>query len=284
MFSGKWIMCVFSYNRGELLANLVESVRSFYPEFEIVVFDDSSNEPYTQQILSSLQTDNIKVVSSNKRSDDSKHGGLYAQMNTALNYATTHSYDFAYFVQDDMQFLWRDEKLETRVKEVFAQDECMMCNYNFLRKILTDGISERLVQQQNHQYSFEGFAVADTGIVDLQKASTINLHFPQHSEHGNGKYWYDMGYRMYWLPTAHLAWVPWPTTYRHNVTEQRKVRALLPLNKQAIEKIKTNTTYAYLEDYTSLRGFAIKPYWYTNNPGWTNLLKIYTKYYLKKLF
>lgn len=284
MFTGKWIVCVFSYNRGQLLANLVESATTFYPEFDVVVFDDSSDDTHTHQVLTSLLHNNIKVISSNRRSDDSKHGGLYAQMNKALGYAVEHGYDYAYFVQDDMQFLWRDEALESRVKKVFAQDECMMCNHNFLRKILTEGIGERLVQQQYQQYSFEGFAVADTGIIDLQKAKAIGLHFPEHSEHGNGRYWYDKGYRMYWLPVTHLAWVPWPTTYRHTVTEQRKVRNLLPLDKQTIERIQANTTYAYLEDYTSLAGFAIKPYWYTNNPGWVNLLKIYTKYYLKKIF
>lgn len=284
MFAAKWVICVFSYNRGQLLVNLVGSARTFYPEFDIVIFDDSSNDAATRDILHLLQDKGVIIIGSNKRTDDSKHGGLYAQMNMALNHAINQGYDYAYFVQDDMQFLWRDDTLEKHTKTVFQKQECVMCNYNFLQKILKDGIDQRLPAIDAHVFSFAGNGVADTGVIDIKKASLIGLHFPEQSEHGNGKYWYNKGYRMYWLPSAHLAWVPWPTTYRHDITEQRKVRNLLPLNEQAIERIKANTTYAYLEDYTSLQGLSMKPYWYTNNPGWLNLVKIYTKYFLKKIF
>ncbi len=284
MFAAKWLICIFSYNRGTLLLNLIESARAFYPEFDIVIFDDSSDDHTTSEILDTLELEGLKIISSNKHADESKHGGLYSQMNKALHYAIERGFDYAYFVQDDMQFLWRDEKLEIHTSEAFEHEECVMCNYNFLQKILIDGIVQRLPLKKNTIYAFAGNGVADTGVIDIRKAKTIGLYFPEHSERGNGQYWHKKGYQLYWFATCHLAWVPWPTTFRHAVKENRKSKKILPLGTEAIERIKNNTTYAYLEDYTSLKGALLKPYWYTSNPGWINLLKIYMKYYLKSIF
>lgn len=281
MFVSNWVICVFSYNRALLLQNLLESISRFYPELDIAVFDDNSNDTATNELLSSVKQKGIKVMKSDADSTKSKHGGLYAQMNKALSYTIEQGYDYAYFVQDDMQFLWSDTTLETRVKEVFTHDECVMCNNSFLQKILDEGIESRLPLIKNRLYSFEGNGVADTGIINLQKAIQAGLHFPEHSEGGNGKYWHSKGYRLYWLPAPHLAWVPWPTTFRNKIKESRRVQVLRPLASYSIEKLKSNPSYAYLEDYTSLYGFMIKPYWYTANPGMFNLLKIYIKYYLK---
>ena len=93
MFAAKWVICVFSYNRGQLLINLVDSARTFYPEFDIVIFDDSSNDAATRAILHLLQDKGVIIIGSNKRTNDSKHGGLYAQMNMALNHAINQGYD-----------------------------------------------------------------------------------------------------------------------------------------------------------------------------------------------
>lgn len=283
MFTGKWVICVFSYNRVGLLQNLLASIHRFYPEFHIAIFDDNSDDAATKQFLTTATTGNIKVIINNQGERDSKHGGLYHQMNSALAYTMDNGYDYAYFVQDDMQFLWRDEHLAKHVIEVFNRDECLMCNSSFLQKILTTGIEQRLPMVEEGLFTFAGNGVADTGIIHLAKAKKAGLHFYEQSERGNGNYWHDKGYRLYWLPQPHLAWVPWPTTFRDKQKENRQVRILKPLSTDSIEKIRINQAYAYLEDYTGLYGLMLKPYWYTANPGWLNLLKIYTKYYIKQI-
>ncbi len=279
-FAGKWLICIFSYNRAAYLQNLLESITRFYPDFDVAVFDDMSEDSATGKLLAALKQKGTRVITGDADTTKSKHGGLYTQMNEALNYAIEQGFDYAYFVQDDMQFLWRDETLEIRVKEVFGYNECVMCNCNFLQKILKAGIEERLPWVKECAFSFKGNGVADTGIINLQKAKYIGLHFPCHSESGNGRYWHDRNYRLYWLPQPHLAWVPWPTTYRNKSKESRNPRFLNPLSADAINKLAGNNSYVYLEDYTSIQGWAIKPYWYTANPGFLNLLKIYFKYYL----
>ncbi|MCB0700832.1 MAG: glycosyltransferase family 2 protein [Chitinophagales bacterium] len=265
------------------MQNLCNSVTKFYPEFDVAIFDDDSNDELTKKVLNELQNAGAKVMVASAK-NDSKHGGLYTQMNNALQYAIEEGYDYAYFVQDDMQFLWRDELLESRVKSAFERKECLMCNCSFLQKILTEGIEDRLPKVDGtHVYSFETNGVADTGVIDIKKAESVGLNFPEKSERGNGRYWYDKGYRLYWLPVSHLAWLPWPSTYRNKQLEQRRVNVLEPLSQSAINRIKDNTGYAYLEDYTSLVKWKPKPYWFTASPGKLNLLKIYMKYYFRAL-
>src|SRR5690606_40640071 len=97
MFSAKWVVCIFSYNRAHLLRNLIDSAGQFYPEFDIAVFDDGSDEPEAIELLNELEQRGIKVMRGDDQSPGSKHGGLYGQMNKALQYALASWHDFAYF-------------------------------------------------------------------------------------------------------------------------------------------------------------------------------------------
>lgn len=284
MFSCKWTVCIFSYNRGVLLKSLIESARAMYPEFDIVVFDDGSDDKQTLDILDQLSSSGMCTMFKSGKDKNSKHGGLYSQMNNAISYARDNGYDYAYFVQDDMQFLRRDDQLEAKLQKLFQRDDCFMCNSSFLQKILFSGLEDRLPQIEPGIFSFHGNGVADTGIIDVNKAAVVGLNFPEHSESGNGKYWYDKGFRLYWLAQPHLAWVPWPTTYRGQQKELRSDKVLLPLTAESISRLEQNNSYAFLEDYTSTEKYMIKPYWYTADPGKLNLVKIYLKYYLQQLF
>src|SRR5690606_10617252 len=94
--------------------------------------------------------------------------------------------------------------------------ECLMCNFNFLQKILTEGLEDRLPKLAGENiYWFQHNGVADTGIIDVEKAKQAGLSFSYNSEHENGRYWGSQGYKMYWSPVSHMAWVPWPSTYRN---------------------------------------------------------------------
>lgn len=250
---------------------------------EVAIFDDNSDDAATKALLQKLEAEGVTVYRKEKAAN-SKHGGLYAMMNVAIQYSIEQDYKYAYFVQDDMQFLWRDEDLEKRVRSVFLQKECMMCNANFLQKIHTNGIEQRLPRVEGGAlYDFAGYGVADTGIIDVDKARASALHFPKESEEGNGLFWYNNGYKMHWLPQPNLAWVPWPSTYRYKNLEDRKVNSLHSLTKAAVAKLTENKDYAYIEDYTATKSWLPKPYWYANNPGKITLLKVYLKYYLRHI-
>ncbi len=279
--AGELLLCIFSYNRGPLLENLLQSIQQFYPELPKVIFDDDSTDKKTQQLLANYREQGIPVQDSRSEITECKHGGLYRNMQKAVDYARENGFRYAYFVQDDMQFIWRDEQLLERLDTLFSRAECLMCNFNFLQKILRKGLSERLVKMKDGQfYSFYRRGVADTGIIDLEKAGRYGIHFKYDSERENGEHWYEQGFRLYWLPNPHLAFLPYPTSFRFRRGVQRRVYTLKPLSDLKKSEIVRNRDFVFLEDYTSTKRFLPKPYWYTVIPGWWPLTKIYLKYYL----
>lgn len=97
--SNRLLFCVFSFNRGKFLENCVRSIESCVPEAEIAVFDDDSTDEYTRGVLSNL-AQRLEVIQPGNRSSH-KLGGLYGNMQSAIEYASDH--DLVCFIQDDMQ-------------------------------------------------------------------------------------------------------------------------------------------------------------------------------------
>lgn len=278
MFSD-FLFCIFSYNRGYYLENLLLSIKQYYPEVTLAIFDDASDDPKVKSILESVPP-GTHIHITDRTNPDCKHGGLYGMMNTAIGYAKNSQFKYAYFVQDDMQFLWRDEKLYEKIESAFNRPECMMCNSSFLQKILVKGIDKRLPLVEEGLFSFAGNGVADTGIIDISKARQAGLHFYRQSESGNGAYWHQKGYRLYWLAQPNLAWLPWPEAYRFKKASKGRVHSVRQLTETDMQRLRLNTGYTYLEDYARIDAFLLKPYWQGAHPGWFTLLKIYIKYYL----
>lgn len=74
---------IFSYNRGVFLQNCVESVERCAPMCELTVFDDNSTDTETQAILSAI-AEKHRVLKPRPGAEEGKHGGLYANMQSAL--------------------------------------------------------------------------------------------------------------------------------------------------------------------------------------------------------
>lgn len=278
MFSD-FLFCIFSYNRGDFLENLLSSICKFYPEASLAIFDDGSDDPKVRTILKDI-SEQTYVHVTDKTNPDCKHGGLYNMMNVAIEYAKNSPFKYAYFVQDDMQFLWRDELLPQRLSEAFRRQDCIMCNCNFLLKIFKHDTIDELHRIENTgMYTFAKHGVGDTGIIELAQARTYNLNFPHQAERKNGEYWQSKGFRLYWLAQPNLAWMPWPKVYRYKKAERDKVHTLY-LKNGAVERLEINKDYAFMEDYAKTDAFLLRPYWHGASHGKLNMLKIYTKYLL----
>lgn len=279
MFSD-FVICVFSYQRADFLQNLLDSAERFYPEMDIAIFDDGSTDEEMKAVLERMKQKGVYVYVAEKGKADNTLGGFYTNMNVAVKYVCDQNYKYAYFVQDDMQFLWRDEELESRVSEIFKRPDCFMCNFNFLAKLHKKRIELRLPKADYQIYTLNGKGVMDPGVYDVAKIKAIGFHFPYNHENDNGAYWHEKGYNMVWCSVSNIGWLPWPTAYRHGKVRKRKMNVLKPLTKAAIRKLKANNGYTFLEDYTSAASFLLKPYWYSVSPGKIVLLKVYIKYYL----
>lgn len=94
---------VFSFNRGAELRNCINSIERNLPGASIDIYDDGSDDPETVTALSRFQGSHNVVI--RRESSSHKHGGLYANMQCALDAACQQSEKFCCFIQDDMQIV-----------------------------------------------------------------------------------------------------------------------------------------------------------------------------------
>lgn len=95
----KLTICIFSFNRGTFLRNCVESILACVPDAEIAIFDDNSSDPETCLYLEEAKK-NCQVITPDIRGTI-KHGGLYHNMNAALELYLNRP--LLCFLQDDTQ-------------------------------------------------------------------------------------------------------------------------------------------------------------------------------------
>ncbi|RUR28669.1 glycosyltransferase family 2 protein [Vreelandella andesensis] len=106
-------VCVFSFNRGRYLRNCVESIQRCIPNAAIVIFDDHSDDPETLEYLRLVES-SCQVITPEKMGSI-KHGGLYHNMNVALERFKESR--LMCFLQDDTQvvrFVSTDELEEMK--------------------------------------------------------------------------------------------------------------------------------------------------------------------------
>ena len=89
-------VAVFSYNRGNYLSHCLDSIARNMPGAVVRVYDDRSDDPATCATLRDLAVPVVQPDAIEK----AQHGGLYANMQRALDQVET---PYLLFLQDDMQ-------------------------------------------------------------------------------------------------------------------------------------------------------------------------------------
>lgn len=100
--SGSLAACVFSYNRGAFLRHCVDSLRRHAAPLPVTVVDDGSDDPETQAVLRSLPDGVRRLDAGAGAGGAQRHGGLYANMQRALDDCSA---EHLLFLQDDMQLV-----------------------------------------------------------------------------------------------------------------------------------------------------------------------------------
>lgn len=94
---------VFSFNRGRFLAHCIRSIERCAPHARVIIFDDDSDDAETCRILSDLGARYTVWRPSADVAGGSKHGGLYANMQAALEGLDDEV--LLCTLQDDMQLV-----------------------------------------------------------------------------------------------------------------------------------------------------------------------------------
>jgi glycosyltransferase involved in cell wall biosynthesis len=127
---------VFSYNRGEYVKNAINSaIKCGISCNQITIVDDDSDDLETIQTLERF-AQKIEVTSPSATSAHETLGGLYANMQWAMNDAKKKQYEYCFFVQDDMQFTrpFLTEDI-VNIETYFTENpECIQLQPCFLKK------------------------------------------------------------------------------------------------------------------------------------------------------
>ena len=132
-------VAVFSFNRGPYLAQCLASIARHMPGVPVSVHDDNSTDPETCALLGRLD---VPVIQPH-RTENALLGGLYSNMQAALDAATT---EWILFFQDDMQIV-RDvtEADHAEIARLYDDDPaCAFIHPLFMKEALAAKFAREL--------------------------------------------------------------------------------------------------------------------------------------------
>lgn len=244
------IVCIFSFNRGRFLAHCVESVERCAPNWQICVMDDDSNDPQTVQLLEQLSAKH-RVINA-KEVPGRKHGGLYTNMQTALE--TFANEDLMLFLQDDMQM----------VRPLLAEDEALFRQHlhanpkmAFLQPCFLKGSSrekdqrtlkfnpeQKLYLRENADQS-AGVHYSDILITSPGKLLAANWRFAETEPENDRQAARSFG-KLGYLFAPFAMWLPEVPAYRGKrktlalkIAEQRRQCGLYPFDYMSEPEVQT---------------------------------------------
>lgn len=268
----KLLNAVFSYNRIHLLRNTVESLLEFGPQGDLLIVDDGSNEKPVADYLAQIERDKRGVVISNARHVVDFHGGLYNNMSKAIDYARQGGYSYIFFIQDDVQFMWRDDQFLERVERILqTKRDAAMVIPMFFKGVIASSLPERLEYHDDARaWHVKPYGISDMGVMRMSLIEDKKWRFMP-TENENGRVWRDWGFKAYTMAPPVLAWVPWPEVRfgRQSVGQARAPKNkyfLKPLSPEQIDRLKKADlhTLPYHEEYCLPWGWrCLSPYWFT---------------------
>jgi len=257
----KILTCIFSYNRPALLANCTRSVENYFPWGDRLILDDGSDSPLVDLVLDHWrQRPNWRVVKFERdetRTKNKRLGGFYINMGYALSYARNHGYDYCFFLEEDSQFVWRDNGFPNRMSAFFERcDDAIQMSPLFLERFINFSLME-FIQELGAYRTPRGFNT--TGIWHLDRVRAIrgfrfvdgtaptdpesNSYLPM-----NSRQCLEAGYRFYWLQQPIIMRNMWVNYAAERETERvaarvmrllsGKERLIEPLTAQEIEILK----------------------------------------------
>jgi|GEM_PF-5054273 len=276
------LTALFSYNRYHLLQNTVESWREFGPSGDLLIMDDGSDDQRINAYFQQLKTQPRISIQKRDRAQEAQHGGLYANMTLATAYAIENKYSHIFFLQDDVQFMWKDPQFEARVEAIFNTcSDAAMVSPVFQRAITATRIRKRLMPHESGlAWHITPYAIVDMGIMPVQLLKERAWQF-DNTEMRNSDAWKHWGYKLYAMPAPTVAFIPWPNVWSgksHHGHERAPNRPyfLKPLSADQIHHLTATKDIPFAEDCCLPWGWhCLSPYWLT---------KFQRQYYLRYLW
>lgn len=274
------IFFVFSYNRGPHLKNCIESIEACAAEHQIVVYDDASNDPETQQILSEIGKRHEVRTRDDKASGD-QHGALYTNMQRAIESVEGDS--LVCFLQDDTQLVRKIDDQDIRFMEGYFEK---FPNAGFLAPVFQKRITrqrtlDRFVYHEDRgvyvcehrsRKQVAGVYYSDISVTRIDRLRNVNWRFVP-GEFANEQQartnFLEMGY----LYAPFAMWLPNPPAYRNKkksftfrlaeIVNKAGFYPFAIMNKGAVRRLRTRPTsqVPIAEDYLEVTVPGLRSPW-----------------------
>lgn len=227
--------------------------------------DNMAIEAKRHEIKSSV----LKLVIQ-KNQPTKRTGSLYMANNLGLEFAR-HDYDFANFIQADMQLMWWDIGFLDRAKEIVKLFPPRPGNHiSFYTQLPVRGKNKNVYDQWNwdesaHTFRTTGFS--DVCLIPLFDGINERMSFDG-DEQSMSRTFSENGSALFFHPHPFIAPIPFPTTVRdpqkRNVKTARSENAgILRINPNFPVALDTPTLHPiFMEDVVFPNGWSCSnPYW-----------------------
>lgn len=289
MQTNKVAIYIFSYNRASYLENCLKSITELNINDPIFIIDDRSDDDKTCKILIKYSKQ-FKVIQPGEDGNDKNYGGLYSNMNYALDHANSNGYKYGLFLQDDTQLIRQITKrdidnFDTFFKKnpktfemyIFFEKKYHIDKKNFCIPDITGLAHFRTMEHTGHK------AFTDIGLFNIERTKKLLGSFKK-DEFKNEDYALKKGLLLgfYKYPIGH--WLPSPKALRGRKTSilllisdkiaKADVYPIKILNKEIIDRLFKSSegvnSPKYAEDW--LETHSKLPYKYWTYGGFSNLI------------
>jgi glycosyltransferase involved in cell wall biosynthesis len=211
---------VFSFNRGVFLENCLDSVRRCARGYETVLVDDGSTDPETVAVIDRHRRYFRSLEPQSGDVQALKTGGLYANMELAMQDARGRGHQLVLFLQDDMQLVRPLLERDLAAALDFFREEpraaqlqtCFMKRYfegEDDRVTVIDPTGTAYIRPDSSLFS--GFSAV--GLFHVGRFTELFGSFHQ-GELANDDFAKRHGIRMGLAAHPFMMWLPYPISFR----------------------------------------------------------------------
>lgn len=217
------LFCIFSYNRGVYLNGCVNSLIKHCPNLNkenIIIYDDTSDEPNTIKVLNELKKD-IKIITGKEQNKAISRAGLYNNMNLAFSYAKNKGYRYAFFIQEDLQVVRDiDDTFIKECEDIFNSNEKIVeIQPIFFKGTIKEAEYKKIIKiDADNKYYYGNInnllGVVDIGLINVERLAKYDWFFDD-EEVINMKKGTELGIMYVKTKDPIMMYTPWPETYRY---------------------------------------------------------------------
>jgi len=214
---------LFSYNRGEFLKNLIDSIEKNISNCSITIVDDGSTDLKTINFLEEIKIKHRVINPHTKKTKGLKYGNLYNNKNWAINDAKVNGFKYVNFFPEDVQIVrnFSDKDFE-RVEIAFDKNtNTFQCLCLFVEKVYKFSGLQNLISYdsecgyfvKNQQHNSKRLSYSDFGLINVDKFFTLFEKF-EDSEYLSDKKAHELNLTILYDGFPHLAILPFNTYHR----------------------------------------------------------------------